>query len=58
MRQCSKGHGSIKKNEAHLTGSSSQGIMGITWAQKGFGGASDARSRAEGCGQFGPGNLA
>ena len=48
-----------KKSEVHLTASSSQGIMGITWAQN----ASAvpvmcAAGRKEGCGRLGPGNLA
>lgn len=34
--QCNEEDASSGKTEAHLTTSSSQGIMGITWAQNGL----------------------
>lgn len=51
--------GITKKSEVHLTASSSQGIMGITWAQNASAvPVMRAAGRKEGCGRLGPGNLA
>lgn len=57
VRRSEKGDGKYQENEAHSTGSSSQGIMGITWAQNGSAASAMRAAGAKGCGRFGPGSL-
>lgn len=57
VRQSKRGNGKYQERRHHLTDSSSDGIMGITWAKNGSAAPAMHAAGAEEYGKFAPESL-